>query len=92
MWVNKTKQTKCLLPVAPEPRGKQVALFYSYELKLTTVFQQFSSNLNLEFLSETLPRFPNSYEYLILVIFWLTCRTQISSFGKTDSVHFGHLK
>jgi hypothetical protein len=29
-------------------------VFYSHELKLKTVFKQFSSNLNLKFLSETL--------------------------------------
>jgi hypothetical protein len=47
--------------------GQQVALVlqdytskvmtFSHELQFKTIFKQFSSNLNGEFLSETLPRF-----------------------------------
>jgi hypothetical protein len=40
------------------------SLRFSYELKLRAVFKQFSANLNLKFLSETLPspRFPTIYQ------------------------------
>ena len=60
--------TGAAIPVAQTVRGHQVAFFYknytskvmrsSHELRLRTVFKQFSSNLNLKILSEMLPWFP----------------------------------